>query len=151
MADLLRNGAGSVTCQFSEKLLATVLAKVYNFVPDGGIWLNTQRPEWNDANNALVGNGVSMVTLYYLRRFLVKFREIVQRNATNKVEVSEELVQFFKSVVLTLDTHKNSLDSTFSDHERLQIMDGLGMAGSDYREQIYNSGYSGRKNYCFKE
>ncbi len=128
-----------------EKLLATMLAKCSNFIPEAGIWLNTQRPEWNDANNALVGNGVSMVTLYYLRRFLVKFRQIVEKNATNKVEVSEELIQFFKSVVLTLDTHKNSLEGAFSDHERLQIMDGLGMAGSDYREQIYNSGYSGRK------
>ena len=57
-----------------EKLLVTVLAKVSNFIPEGGIWMNTQRPEWNDANNALVGNGVSMVTLYYLRRFL-KFLE----------------------------------------------------------------------------
>ena len=36
--------------------------------------MNTQRPEWNDANNALVGNGVSMVTLCYLRRFLVYFQ-----------------------------------------------------------------------------
>jgi predicted nucleotidyltransferase len=133
-----------------EKLLATMLAKCSNFIPEAGIWLNTQRPEWNDANNALVGNGVSMVTLYYLRRFLVKFRQIVEKNATNKVEISEELAQFFKSVVLTLETHKNSLEGTFSDHERLQIMDGLGMAGSDYREQIYNSGYSGSKAFISK-
>ena len=54
---------------FTEKILATVLAKLSNFIPEAGIWLNTQRPEWNDANNALVGNGVSMVTLYYIRRF----------------------------------------------------------------------------------
>ncbi len=47
-----------------------MLAKLFNFVPEAGIWMNTQRPEWNDANNALVGYGVSMVTLYYLRRFL---------------------------------------------------------------------------------
>ena len=32
--------------------------------------MNTQRPEWNDANNALVGDGVSVVTLCYLRRYL---------------------------------------------------------------------------------
>ncbi len=57
-----------VHVNFTEKLLATVLAKLSNFIPEAGIWLNTQRPEWNDANNALVGNGVSMVTLYYLRR-----------------------------------------------------------------------------------
>ena len=44
-----------------------------NFIPEGGIWMNTQRPEWNDANNALVGNGVSMVTLYYLEKILKFF------------------------------------------------------------------------------
>jgi hypothetical protein len=39
-------------------------------VPGGGLWLHTQRPEWNDANNALVGNGLSIVTLAHLRRLL---------------------------------------------------------------------------------
>ena len=53
-----------------EKLLVTLLSKLGNFVMDGGIWLNTQRPEWNDANNALVGHGLSMVTLYYMRRYV---------------------------------------------------------------------------------
>ena len=42
----------------TEKLLVPLLAKLSNFIPGAGIWLNTQRPEWNDANNALVGNGV---------------------------------------------------------------------------------------------
>ncbi|GAL65360.1 hypothetical protein JCM19301_3820 [Jejuia pallidilutea] len=63
-----------------EKLLATVLSKVSNFIPEGGIWLNTQRPEWNDANNALVGNGVSMVTLYYLYRFLSFFETVLSKS-----------------------------------------------------------------------
>jgi len=53
-----------------EKLVVPALAKLTNYVPDGGIWLNTQRPEWNDANNALAGPGLSMVTLYHLRRYL---------------------------------------------------------------------------------
>ncbi|MBO3799778.1 MAG: hypothetical protein FGF52_01815 [Candidatus Brockarchaeota archaeon] len=53
-----------------EKLLVILLAKLSNYVPEAGIWMNTQRPEWNDANNALVGYGVSVVTLCYLRRFL---------------------------------------------------------------------------------
>jgi hypothetical protein len=65
---------------FIEKILATVLAKISNFIPEAGIWMNTQRPEWNDANNALVGNGVSMVTLYYLRRFLKFFDTILKNN-----------------------------------------------------------------------
>jgi hypothetical protein len=27
-----------------EKLLTLLLAKLVNFVPEGGIWMNTQRP-----------------------------------------------------------------------------------------------------------
>ena len=41
----------------TEKLLVLLLTKLTNLVPEGGIWMNTQRPEWNDANNALVGKG----------------------------------------------------------------------------------------------
>ena len=67
---------------FIEKVLATVLAKLSNFIPEAGIWMNTQRPEWNDANNALVGNGVSMVTLYYLHRFL-KFIQNIMESCRN--------------------------------------------------------------------
>ena len=75
---------------FIEKILATVLAKVSNFIPEGGIWMNTQRPEWNDANNALVGNGVSMVTLYYLRRFLDFFEGMLE-GENGEVKLSVEL------------------------------------------------------------
>ena len=60
-----------------EKLLVTVLSKLTNFVPGGGIWMNTQRPEWNDANNALVGTGISVVTLCYLHRFLVVLDQLL--------------------------------------------------------------------------
>jgi hypothetical protein len=37
--------------------------------------MNTQRPEWNDANNALVGKGLSVVTVAYLRRFIAFWQE----------------------------------------------------------------------------
>lgn len=59
-----------VLATLGEKLATIVLAKAGSLVPGGGLWLNTQRPEWNDANNALVGNGLSVVTLAHLRRFL---------------------------------------------------------------------------------
>jgi hypothetical protein len=59
-----------VLATLAEKLATIVLAKAGTLVPGGGLWLNTQRPEWNDANNALVGNGLSVVTLAHLRRFL---------------------------------------------------------------------------------
>ena len=55
-----------------------MLVKFSNFVPEAGIWMNTQRPEWNDANNALVGNGSSMVTLYYLRRYITFMQKLFQ-------------------------------------------------------------------------
>ena len=60
-----------VLATLAEKLAIIVLAKAGSLVPGGGLWLHTQRPEWNDANNALVGNGLSVVTLAHLRRFLV--------------------------------------------------------------------------------
>ena len=129
-----------------EKLLATVLAKVSNFIPEGGIWLNTQRPEWNDANNALVGNGVSMVTLYYLRRFLSFFEDIVSNASTKKVEISAELATFFNSVIKTLQDNKDILAGKVSNTERKTVLDGLGKAGSDYRKTIYSNGFSNAKS-----
>lgn len=59
-----------VLATLAEKLATIVLAKAGSLVPGGGLWLHTQRPEWNDANNALVGNGLSVVTLAHLRRLL---------------------------------------------------------------------------------
>ena len=59
-----------VLATLAEKLAIILLAKAGSLVPGGGLWLHTQRPEWNDANNALVGNGLSVVTLAHLRRFL---------------------------------------------------------------------------------
>ncbi len=60
-----------VLTTLAEKLAIILLAKAGSLVPGGGLWLHTQRPEWNDANNALVGNGLSVVTLAYLRRFVL--------------------------------------------------------------------------------
>ncbi|RZN84831.1 MAG: hypothetical protein EVB11_01915 [Winogradskyella sp.] len=130
---------------FVEKILATVLAKVSNFIPEAGIWLNTQRPEWNDANNALVGNGVSMVTLNYLRRFLKFFKRTINSQSLESFEISEELKTFFDGVYSTLESHKKRLTTVISDKDRKLILDGLGEAGSIYRTTIYNNAFSGDK------
>ena len=74
-----------------EKLLVPGLSKLSSFVPGGGIWMNTQRPEWNDANNALVGFGVSMVTLYHLRRYLKDLADLVDRSGLARVSLSIEV------------------------------------------------------------
>ncbi|MBI3221249.1 MAG: hypothetical protein HYZ44_17195 [Bacteroidetes bacterium] len=131
---------------FIEKILATVLAKVSNFIPEGGIWMNTQRPEWNDANNALVGNGVSMVTLFYLRRFLKFFNEILERSTTKEVAISNELHTFFENCRETLDQNKHLLADSISNKDRKTILDGLGSAGSQYRTLIYNQSFSEQRS-----
>ena len=125
-----------------EKLLATVLAKISNFIPEGGIWLNTQRPEWNDANNALVGNGVSMVTLNYLNRFINFFEKVVEKSSTEQVLISKELGVFFNSVVHTFNQNKHILSGKVSDKDRKTVLDGLGKAGSKYRLEIYKNSFS---------
>ena len=133
-----------------EKLLATVLAKVSNFIPEGGIWMNTQRPEWNDANNALVGNGVSMVTLYYLRRFLNFFEGVVKNMSDQDNEVSKELAEFFNKVVDTFNENTHILSGKVSDKDRKKVLDGLGNAGSDYRTTIYEHGFTSDKSTISK-
>lgn len=131
---------------FMEKILATVLAKVSNLIPEAGIWLNTQRPEWNDANNALVGNGVSMVTLYYLRRFLKFMESVLPTVDADQVEVSEEMAEKFAQIQKVLKTHLESLGAPMTDALRKIITDGLGQAGSHYREKIYDHGFTGEKS-----
>ena len=130
---------------FIEKILATVLAKMANFIPEGGIWMNTQRPEWNDANNALVGNGISMVTLYYLRRFMSFFQKIFAASQAGGFPVSEELAVCFHSMLQTLQTNRECLTHSITDAGRKQILDGLANPASDYRTRIYTDAFSGKK------
>ncbi|TVR14341.1 MAG: hypothetical protein EA391_12865 [Balneolaceae bacterium] len=144
---LLELGDGKVyRVNFLEKILATTLAKISNFIPEGGIWLNTQRPEWNDANNALVGNGVSMVTLYYLRRFLKFFEGVTVEADVNQLELSEELLDLFNEIKEALTKHKHLLNGDIDDLNRKKVTDLLGEAGSKYRNRIYEEGFSGKKS-----
>lgn len=143
---LLRNQNKEIhSVNFTEKILATLLSKLSNFIPEAGIWMNTQRPEWNDANNALVGNGVSMVTLYYLRRFLKFFENILENTKTQKVEVSKELQELFVKMLDIFTKHAPALSNSIDDLTRKQITDELGTAASEYRNQIYKNGFSGKK------
>ncbi len=130
---------------FIEKILATVLSKMSNFIPEGGIWMNTQRPEWNDANNALVGNGVSMVTLYYLRRFLKFFQQLLENSTLENIKISNEMVEFYHEVRECLVENRHLLSGKIDDQSRRKILDRLGKAASDYRYQVYNSGFWGKK------
>ncbi|MEM9403876.1 MAG: hypothetical protein AAGA44_15495 [Pseudomonadota bacterium] len=120
-----------------EKLLVPLLAKLGNFVIDGGIWMNTQRPEWNDANNALVGQGLSMVTLFYLRRY-VAFLDDLLSSEENAAEISAEVVTWLNQTAKALQDLVPSLgNGPISPDLRFAGLAKLGQASSDFRENIY--------------
>lgn len=130
---------------FTEKILVTVLAKLSNFILEGGIWMNTQRPEWNDANNALVGNGVSMVTLYYLRRMMKFFQTVFENSALKNVQVSSELVDFYKKIREGFQENLALLEGNINNEDRKKILDVFGEAASEYRNHVYQKGFWGKK------
>lgn len=149
---LLKGADGTIyRVTLLEKLLATVLSKVSNFIPEGGIWMNTQRPEWNDANNALVGNGVSMVTLNYLRRFLNFFQKVVKGIPAVDYHLSKDVAVFFNEVSKTLSDNLSILSSAISNRDRKTIMDGLGIAGSNFRNTLYENGFTGKSKAISKD
>jgi len=110
-----------VRVTLAEKLLLPALVKMTNFVPGGGIWLNTQRPEWNDANNALVGYGMSVVTVCYLRRFFAFLKDWLEETTVSEFEISGEVAALLEGT----------------------IVDELSTVGSDYRANLYQNGMSG--------
>ena len=149
-ARLLLNENGEVKLvTFTEKILATLLAKLSNFIPEAGIWMNTLRPEWNDANNALVGTGASMVTLYYLRRFVTFTQQLYTDGDVDNYTITAEMHAFFESVFTAFIDNDASLQSGFTNQQRRVVADALGMAGNNYRNSIY-SGFSSKKELISK-
>ncbi len=133
----------------TEKLLVPMLVKFSNFIPEAGIWMNTQRPEWNDANNALVGYGASMVTLYYLRRFVGFCIGLFKVAPAEQVKISEEVFELFANIWDALKRFQHLLNDSISNSDRKQILDQLGLAGSDHRMKIYANGFSGERRSLF--
>ncbi|WP_404308533.1 hypothetical protein [Neorhodopirellula lusitana] len=156
---LLASGDGEI-CRVSlvEKLLVPALVKLTNFVPGGGVWLNTQRPEWNDANNALVGRGLSVVTACYLRRyltFLIDWFSSPGESLPQSAPISAAVWQLADRVRLVLSEHQDAFGSIsggvsggdiiddIGDSRRKVILDRLATAGADYRRRLYREGLSG--------
>jgi len=128
-----------------EKLLVTVLAKLINFVPGAGIWMNTQRPEWNDANNALVGTGISMVTLCYVHRFLHALDGFLAQRVEESFPISEEVVALFEGLNDVFVQQSDTLSrGAVSSEQRYAVVEQLGRTGERYRNAIYANGFSGR-------
>lgn len=138
---LIRDTAGAVIhVTMVEKLLVLLLAKLTNLVPEGGIWMNTQRPEWNDANNALAGKGLSVVTVAYLRRFIAFWKAQLAKSEAGSFVVNTAVVTLFSEVIAIFGAYQGCLENGFGDRRRRAIMDDLGKAATTYRETIYKDG-----------
>lgn len=133
-----------VHANLAEKLLVPLLAKLSNFIPEAGIWLNTQRPEWNDANNALAGAGTSVITVSYMRRFACFVRELLASSDEKQLCLSKELAELVQSLHSSLNARISS-EERLGDRARKALLDALGEAGSCYREAIYHDGFSGER------
>lgn len=130
----------------TEKIILSALAKLANFIAEGGIWMNTQRPEWNDANNALVGSGVSMVTLYYLRRYISFCLDQFKNVTFSEVSLSDEVLTYLTNIKLAFEQNSSLLKGTISDKERKILLDKLGNAATQYRNAVYKSGFTEKKS-----
>jgi len=133
---LLMNGDKLYRVSFVEKLLVPVLAKLSNLVIGGGIWMNTQRPEWNDANNAIVGNGLSMVTVYQMYRHLDICANLLKNNGT-VITISTEVKAWYEEILAVLRDRTNLTPRAF--------LDRAGDAFCKYRKNLYAAGLSGNK------
>ena len=136
-----------VRANLFEKLLIPVLVKLSNYIPNGGIWMNTQRPEWNDANNALAGFGTSMVTTYYICRYLDFINSLLDEGQELKCFASLKSLLGDLSGVFAEDPKELNKDS----HVRYQAIEKLGKAGEQYRKNIYQGAFGAKESIDVKE
>ena len=131
-----------VRVSLMEKLLSPLMTKMSNLIPGGGIWMNTQRPEWNDANNALVGYGVSVVTLAYIHRYLEFLTNLFGESIDSQsFALSLELAELLRCQSAVFGRDARRLDPA----ARKSFMDDLGIPASGFRLAFYENGLSGRK------
>ncbi len=128
----------------AEKLLVPLLAKTCTFVPGAGFWLNTQRPEWNDANNALAGYGASVVTLCYARRYVSFCLELLAGLEEQDLELHTEVARWLEGLFGALEDHGHVLEADeIGDADRKSLLDDLARVGDGTRFRIYTSGLHG--------
>lgn len=143
---MTQNGDDVYMVNLMEKVLVPLLAKLSNLVLDGGIWLNTQRPEWNDANNAIVGNGLSMVTLYYMRRYVAFMQKILSK-APISFSISNEVGDWMLTISSVLsDAAQKINQGGVTPEVSKALLTSLAESAAKYREEVYAiNGFSGKK------
>ncbi len=129
-----------LTVTLTEKLLVPVLSKISNLLAGGGIWMNTQRPEWNDANNAIVGIGLSMVTVYHVAAYLDFLLETLS-NSEDSLNISETVVAWLLENLSALKTFEDN----YKGNEKA-LLDKMGYSFSDYRKTVLETGLGDKKS-----
>lgn len=138
---LILNDDGSLfLTTMIDKLMILLLAKLSNFVPDGGIWMNTQRPEWNDANNALVGKGSSVVTLAYVRRYISFLIDLLQGSTLGEYSLQSDTAQWLESLAFIFYSYEKEIGKDRTAEQCFKVVQSLGVAAEKYRVKFYREG-----------
>ncbi|MEM6570025.1 MAG: hypothetical protein AAF957_16565 [Planctomycetota bacterium] len=132
---LLHDRSGElVRATLEEKLLVPFLVKLTNLVPGAGIWMNTQRPEWNDANNALVGAGASVVTVCAMWRHAAVLAGLL--DGAGELRLSARTRDLLGELAAALGEH-DAARATAEPAARGAAVEALGRAGERHRMAVY--------------
>ncbi len=126
---------------FAAKILQIVISKTANLIPGGGIWLNTQRPEWNDANNALAGYGLSVVTLCYLYRYLNFLIDLFSSADIKTVTLPKAMVKCLNELAKVYEAFEPSVPAKDA-KARKEFTDKIGLIFEAERFEFYKNGYN---------
>ncbi|MBR9758723.1 hypothetical protein GYB43_00275 [bacterium] len=134
---LLRNSSGElVRATLTEKLLIPALVKLANLVPGGGVWMNTQKPEWNDANNALAGCGLSVVTAGYLMRYVKFLKDLLGEGSPDELFISRPLVRLIQAMSKAF-SGAGWQKQDFNNQEGVySLVEEVGLALEQYRNEV---------------
>ena len=113
------------------------LIKLANLIPGGGIWMNTQRPEWNDANNALAGNGLSVVTAAYPFRYLNFLPGLLDRDGASEFLLTPALGELLEGMAGVLGDPAWQADEEPDSATRFKLVEQAGLIAQRYRERVY--------------
>ncbi len=132
---LLRDASGEpVRVTLTEKLLIPAIAKLGQLVPGGGIWMNTQKPEWNDANNALAGNGLSVVTTGYLLRYVRFLTRMISGSNDGGFSFSKALATAVSELTAAMGDPRWR-ESELPASDRFELAKANGLIAERYRKE----------------
>lgn len=134
---LLRNSSGElVRATLTEKLLIPVIVKLANLVPGGGVWMNTQKPEWNDANNALAGCGLSVVTTGYLMRYVKFLKDLLGDGSPEELLISRPLVRLVEAMSKAFSGAGWQKQDLNNQKGVYSLVEEVGLALEQYRDEV---------------